>query len=65
VRHARLAEPRFAIRVAPRGERTTPPVGRGLSDAGGVAAVVNHVRTGFGNDHRDAVTAEDVRVPRR
>jgi mono/diheme cytochrome c family protein len=30
-----------------------------------VAAVVNYVRTHFGNNYPDAVTAEDVKVIRR
>jgi mono/diheme cytochrome c family protein len=29
-----------------------------------VAAVVNYLRTNFGNDYKDAVTAEDVKVVR-
>jgi mono/diheme cytochrome c family protein len=30
-----------------------------------VAAVVNYVRTHFGNNYQDAVTAEDVKTARR
>jgi mono/diheme cytochrome c family protein len=34
-----------------------------MSDAQ-IAAVVNYVRTHFGNGHRDAVSAEDVKLVR-
>ena len=37
-----------------------PPVGAMMNDAQ-VAAVVNYVRTHFGNQYRDAVSAEDVK----
>ena len=41
-----------------------PPVGKMMSDEQ-VAAVINYVRTHFGNDYHDAVTAEDVKAARR
>jgi mono/diheme cytochrome c family protein len=41
-----------------------PPVGVMMTDDQ-VAAVVNYVRTHFGNDYHDAVTAADVRTVRR
>jgi mono/diheme cytochrome c family protein len=37
-----------------------PPVGAMMSDDQ-VAAVVNYVRTHFGNQYQDTVTAEDVK----
>ena len=37
-----------------------PPVGAMMSDAQ-VAAVVNYVRTHFGNAYRDTVSANDVK----
>ena len=40
-----------------------PPVGVMMSDAQ-VAAVVNYVRTHFGNQYRDAVSADDVKLVR-
>jgi mono/diheme cytochrome c family protein len=41
-----------------------PPVGVMMTDDQ-VAAVVNYVRTHFGNDYRDAVTTENVEAARR
>ena len=38
-----------------------PPFGAMMSDDQ-VAAVVNYLRTHFGNHYRDAVTAEDVKI---
>jgi mono/diheme cytochrome c family protein len=41
-----------------------PPFGAMMNDEQ-VAAVVNYVRTHFGNRYLDTVTAEDVRAVRR
>ena len=41
-----------------------PAFGEVMSDDQ-VAAVVNYVRTHFGNNYQDAVTTEDVRAVRR
>ena len=41
------------------GQNAMPPVGQMMSDEQ-VAAVVNYVRTNFGNNYTDAVTAQDV-----
>jgi mono/diheme cytochrome c family protein len=49
--------------VVVRGLRAMPPFGAMMSDDQ-VAAVVNYLRTHFGNDYKDAVTAEDVKVVR-
>jgi mono/diheme cytochrome c family protein len=40
-----------------------PPIGSMMSDDQ-VAAVVNYVRTHFGNQYPDSVTAEDVGLAR-
>jgi mono/diheme cytochrome c family protein len=40
-----------------------PPIGSMMSDDQ-VAAVVNYVRTHFGNQYRDAVSAADVKLAR-
>jgi mono/diheme cytochrome c family protein len=53
----------YAIHVVVNGLRAMPPVGSAMSDAQ-TAAVVNYVRTHFGNDYQDAVTAEDVKAVR-
>jgi mono/diheme cytochrome c family protein len=49
--------------VVVNGQRAMPPFGAMLSDDQ-VAAVVNYLRTHFGNDYRDAVTAADVKLVR-
>jgi cytochrome c5 len=54
----------YPLTVVVNGQRGMPPVGAMMSDDQ-VAAVVNYLRTHFGNHYQDAVTAEDVRVFRR
>jgi mono/diheme cytochrome c family protein len=49
--------------VVVRGQRAMPPFGAMMSDDQ-IAAVVNYLRRHFGNDYKDAVTAEDVKVVR-
>ena len=53
----------YPVYVVVRGQRAMPPVGRMMSDDQ-VAAVVNYVRTHFGNQYQDAVTADDVKQAR-
>ena len=53
----------YPIHVVVRGQRAMPPVGAMMNDAQ-VAAVVNYVRTHFGNQYRDAVSADDVKLVR-
>jgi mono/diheme cytochrome c family protein len=50
----------YPVYVVVQGQRAMPPIGSMMSDDQ-VAAVVNYVRTHFGNQYRDAVTAEDVK----
>ena len=54
----------YPVSVVVNGRRGMPPFGPMMSDDQ-VAAVVNYVRTHFGNRYRDAVTSEDVRAVRR
>lgn len=54
----------YPVGIVVNGQRGMPPVGALMNDDQ-VAAVVNYVRTHFGNDYRDAVTAEDVHAVRR
>jgi mono/diheme cytochrome c family protein len=54
----------YPITVVVKGQRGMPPFGSLMSDDQ-VAAVVNYLRTHFGNNYQDAVTAEDVKVVRR
>ena len=53
----------YPVYVVVRGQRAMPPFGAMMSDDQ-VAAVVNYLRTHFGNDYKDAVTAEDVKAVR-
>jgi mono/diheme cytochrome c family protein len=54
----------YPISLVVNGRRGMPPFGDMMSD-GQVAAVVNYLRTHFGNSYQDAVTAKDVRDARR
>ena len=54
----------YPIGVVVHGHRAMPPFGAMMSDDQ-VAAVVNYLRTHFGNHYRDAVTSEDVKAVRR
>jgi mono/diheme cytochrome c family protein len=54
----------YPVTVVVKGQRGMPPFGPLMSDDQ-VAAVVNYLRTHFGNNYQDAVTAEDVKVVRR
>lgn len=49
----------YPVYVVLHGLKGMPPVGQMMSDEQ-VAAVVNYVRTHFGNDYKDAVSAKDV-----
>lgn len=53
----------YAVHVVVNGLRAMPPVGTAMSDVQ-TAAVVNYVRTHFGNDYQDAVTPDDVKAVR-
>jgi mono/diheme cytochrome c family protein len=54
----------YPVSIVVNGQRGMPPFGTMMSDDQ-VAAVVNYVRTHFGNRYRDVVTSEDVRAVRR
>jgi mono/diheme cytochrome c family protein len=54
----------YPASIVVNGQRGMPPFGTMMSDDQ-VAAVVNYVRTHFGNRYRDAVTSGDVRAVRR
>jgi cytochrome c5 len=54
----------YAIYLVVNGRRGMPAFGAMMND-GQVAAVVNYLRTHFGNNYQDAVTARDVRDVRR
>jgi mono/diheme cytochrome c family protein len=59
-----LEASRYSLTVVVNGQRAMPPVGELMNDDQ-VAAVVNYVRTHFGNNYQDAVTAVDVKAVRR
>ncbi|SDN32832.1 Cytochrome C oxidase, cbb3-type, subunit III [Afipia sp. GAS231] len=50
----------YPVYVVVRGQKAMPPVGAMMSDDQ-VAAIVNYLRTHFGNQYGDAITAEDVK----
>jgi mono/diheme cytochrome c family protein len=54
----------YAIDLVVNGRRAMPPFADMMSDDQ-VAAVVNYLRTHFGNNYQDAVTARDVQAARR
>jgi mono/diheme cytochrome c family protein len=53
----------YAAYVVLHGQKAMPAVGRLMTDEQ-VAAVVNYIRTHFGNDYRIAVTPADVKKAR-
>jgi mono/diheme cytochrome c family protein len=54
----------YPVTMVVRGRRGMPPFADMMSDDQ-IAAVVNYLRTNFGNSYGDAVTAQDVRDVRR
>ena len=62
--NANLEAGGYPVSIVVNGQRGMPPFGPMMNDDQ-VAAVVNYVRTHFGNRYRDAVTSEDVRAVRR
>ncbi len=60
----RLETSGYPVAVVVNGQRGMPAFGTMMSDDQ-VAAVVNYLRTHFGNKYRDTVTADDVKVVRR
>jgi mono/diheme cytochrome c family protein len=53
----------YPVSLVVLGQGAMPPFGAMMSDEQ-IAAVVNYLRTHFGNDYKDAVTAEDVKAVR-
>ena len=58
-----LASAGYPVTIVVRGLRGMPAVGAMMNDDQ-VAAVVNYVRTHFGNAYQDAVTTDDVKAVR-
>jgi mono/diheme cytochrome c family protein len=63
VKNSRLEAAGYPLFVVTNGLHGMPPLGAFMSDEQ-VAAVVNYVRTHFGNDYQDAVTAADAKAAR-
>jgi mono/diheme cytochrome c family protein len=59
-----LAAAGFPITMVVQGRRGMPPFADMMNDDQ-IAAVVNYLRTHFGNDYTDMVTAQDVKDVRR
>jgi len=59
-----LAASGYPVYLVVHGRRAMPPFGDMLSDDQ-IAAVVNYLRSHFGNSYSDVVTARDVRNVRR
>jgi mono/diheme cytochrome c family protein len=63
VGNSKLEASGYPLTVVTNGLHGMPPLGAFMSDEQ-VAAVVNYVRTHFGNSYPDAVTAEDAKTAR-
>jgi mono/diheme cytochrome c family protein len=61
---SRLEAPGYPVAIVINGQRAMPAFGAMMGDDQ-VAAVVNYLRTHFGNSYQDAVTADDVKSARR
>lgn len=59
----KLATARYPLFLIIHGSKGMPPFGKLLTDQQ-VAAVVNYIRTHFGNDFPDAVSVDDARAAR-
>lgn len=53
----------YPIYIILHGQKGMPPVGEMLSDEQ-IVAVVNYIRTNFGNDYKDPATVQDVKDAR-
>jgi mono/diheme cytochrome c family protein len=62
-RNSKLASAGYSLSLVINGRKGMPPFGQLLTDQQ-IAAVVNYVRTNFGNDFPDEVTAGDSRASR-
>jgi mono/diheme cytochrome c family protein len=63
-KNSKLRTARYPLYVIINGSKAMPPF-RDLLDDEQVAAVVNYMRTHFGNDYRDSVSAADVKMRRQ
>jgi mono/diheme cytochrome c family protein len=63
-KNAKLQAARYPVFVVVNGSRAMPPFRAQLDDEQ-VAAVVNYIRTHFGNDYKDLVSPGDVKEARQ
>lgn len=63
-RNAKLEAAGYPLLLVVGGRKAMPAFGPYLNDAQ-VAAVVNYVRTNFGNSYSDSVSADDVKAARQ
>ena len=61
---AKLAEAEYPVLVVVNGSKGMPPFGALLDDEQ-VAAVVNYVRSHFGNSYPDSVSPADIKAARQ
>lgn len=62
--NAKLEASGYPVYLVVNGQKAMPAFGNQLNDAQ-VAAVVNYIRSNFGNSYTDQVTAEDVKAVRQ
>lgn len=62
--NAKLEASGYPVYLVVNGQKAMPAFGSQLNDAQ-VAAVVNYIRSNFGNSYTDQVTAEDVKAVRQ
>src|SRR5215468_12437113 len=62
-RNPKLATAGYPLFLVIHGRKGMPPFGKSLTDQQ-VAAVVNYIRTHFGNDFPDAVSDDDAKAAR-
>jgi mono/diheme cytochrome c family protein len=60
----RLASALYPVVLVANGSKAMPPLGRWLDDAQ-IAAVVNYVRSHFGNHYSDELSAQQVKAVRQ
>ena len=63
-RNAKLEAAGYPVLLVVNGRKAMPDFGRALND-GQVAAVVNYIRSNFGNAYTDRVSPDDVKAARR
>lgn len=63
VNNENLASAGYPIYIVLHGQNAMPPFGEMMSDQQ-IAAVVNYIRTNFGNDYKDGASAADVKDAR-